>query len=258
MSNDHDLRQMIGEVQSRVTTVDTRALGTPRFDQEGRRIYRALAYDTSNLDRHGTTMTPDAIKLTGPVPVLLFHNRDSFPVAKVIEWNITDRGPEAGFVFADTDEAATAEALVATGFLRGVSVGFIANEGYVREDDGAIVFTDAELVELSLTPTPSSRGALVDLKRSIDDLMAAHTMPLDGPVSDADGLDDIAAPNDTRDADDTAETVPADDATEERDATVLDADTDERDTAATDEQAATVESETARRVRTISRINRLG
>lgn len=143
---------------------------TPTFDAEGRRVFWALAYDTTQQDRHGTTISPTAFRgLPSDLPVLLFHKSDAFPVARVVEWSPSDRGPVAGFVFADTDEARTAETLVAGGFLRGVSIGFIPYQHETR--DGVPTYTDVELVELSLTPTPSSRGALIDLKRSIDDLV---------------------------------------------------------------------------------------
>lgn len=172
-------------------------------DTEGRRVYTALAYDTTSLDRHGTTMTNDALKLApGGAPVLLFHKSDAFPVGKVIGFSAGPMGPEAQFVLhAETEEARTAQALVDAGFLRGVSVGFIPRTAEFREEDGAIVYTDAELVELSLTPTPSSRLALVDLKRSIDDLLADEAPAVEpaccegdcncGPVEEAREVEDI-------------------------------------------------------------------
>jgi HK97 family phage prohead protease len=259
------LPDMLGTVQTRVSAVDDARsiLDVRRVDADGRRIYRALAYDTTTTDRHGTTMTPDALKLTeAGVPVLLFHNREAFPVAKVVEWTITDRGPEAGFVFADTDQARTAETLVAGGFLRGVSVGFIARDGYVN-DAGTVVFTDAELVELSLTPTPSSRGALVDLRRSIDDLVGTPTdapqTPSEAPVSDerADAVSEAHIELDT------AENAATD--TECRATADCSCGCDVLNGSGEDEPefdgtpaqtAATVDTETARRIRTISLINR--
>jgi HK97 family phage prohead protease len=141
-----------------------------RLTDDNRRIYRALAYDTTAVDRHGTIIEPAAFR---PVnldnfPLILWHSDTQFPVGRVIEWNITEQGPVAGFVFADTAEAREAELLVATGFLNGVSIGFI---GYEAENQkGITVYTDVEVIELSLTPTPSSRAALVNLERSIRSL----------------------------------------------------------------------------------------
>lgn len=154
--------------------LDTRTTNTPgaHYDTEGRRIYRALAYDTSNIDRHGTTIDPAAFRPTNntSIPVILFHDADRFPVGRVVEWTIEENGPIAGFVFADTNEAREAELLVATGFLNGVSIGFLGWN--LEKRDGVPTYTDVEVVELSLTPTPSSRGALINLERSLRTLEA--------------------------------------------------------------------------------------
>ena len=138
-----------------------------RLTDDNRRIYRALAYDITSVDRHGTMIDRGAFR---PVnldnfPLILWHSDNQFPVGRVIEWTMTEQGPVAGFVFADTAEAREAELLVATGFLNGVSIGFI---GYEADNQkGITVYTDVEVIELSLTPTPSSRAALVSLERSI-------------------------------------------------------------------------------------------
>lgn len=161
----------LGSVQNRLADApELRA--TVEVDEQGRQIYTALAYDLSEPDRHGTTMTAGSLDadLERGVPLMLWHDRESFPVGKVISWEHTEKGPVARFIFADYDKAHLARTLVDTGFLQAVSVGFIPKEGFVREADDVVVFTRSELVELSLTATPSSRGALIDLKRSIDDL----------------------------------------------------------------------------------------
>ena len=158
----------LGKVERNRGIVGT---NSPSFDAQGRRVYWALAYDSTELDRHQTGMTPNAFsKSAGDLefPILAFHNRESYPVGKPVDTSYDERGLSVGFIFADTEEAKTAEQLVAGGFLRGVSVGFIPTDGYKREEDGAVIFTEADLVELSLTPTPSSRKALIDLSRSLD------------------------------------------------------------------------------------------
>ena len=141
-----------------------------KTDSDGRRIYWTLAYDSTSTDLHGTRMTADAFQGSAEAldfPIILFHNKSSFPVAKPVSVEYDERGLNVGFVFASTPEARIAEELVAGGFLRGVSVGFIPRDGYIDEEDGATVFTKADLIELSLTPTPSSRKALIDLTRSL-------------------------------------------------------------------------------------------
>lgn len=167
---------ILGSVQNRLADApEVRA--TVEVDEQGRQVYTALAYDLSEPDRHGTTMTPGSLDadLERGIPLMLWHDRESFPVGKVVSWEHSERGPVARFIFADYDKAHLARTLVDTGFLKAVSVGFIPKEGFVREADDVVVFTRSELVELSLTATPSSRGALIDLKRSIDDLAGDGT-----------------------------------------------------------------------------------
>jgi HK97 family phage prohead protease len=171
----------LGSVQNRLA-IAPELRATVEVDGQGRQIYTALAYDITEPDRHGTTMTPGSLEadLERGIPLMLWHDRESFPVGKVVSWEHTERGPVARFIFADYDRAHLARTLVDTGFLQAVSVGFIPKEGYVREADDTVVFTRSELVELSLTATPSSRGALIDLKRSLDELAG----PADEPAAD--------------------------------------------------------------------------
>lgn len=152
--------------------LNTRATVNPgaAYDSEGRRIYRALAYDTSTIDMHNTSILNNAFREPdlSNFPVILFHDGERFPVGRIVEWTVGDSGPVAGFVFADTQEAREAELLVSTGFLNGVSIGFM---GWKSETiNKVLTYTDVEVLELSLTPTPSSRTALINLERSIASL----------------------------------------------------------------------------------------
>lgn len=178
---------LLNELITRNTTISAppSAFGHST-DPDGRRIYWALAYDATQVDRHGTTMSPDALRDSADglgFPILVFHESDRFPVGKPVAVEHTIDGTWVGFVFADTPEARTAEALVAGGFLRGVSVGFIPLSGYWDEErEDVYVYTRVDLVELSLTPTPSSKGALIDLKRSVDSLVAEQADEADAAV----------------------------------------------------------------------------
>lgn len=226
----------LGQIVKRATTVSDAV----RTDADGRRVYTALAYDTTSVDRHGTTMTNGALRMAdGGAPVLLFHKSDTFPVGRVTGWLSGPQGPEVEFVLhGETDEARTAQRLVDLGFLRGVSVGFIPTKATARED-GVIVYTEAELVELSLTPVPSSRLALVDLKRSIDDLIAEL------PTEDAPAIEEERCieghPCECAEAD----PEPAAE-TEQRDIDIADSD-----------EAATVTDETSSAPLRVSRLRRL-
>lgn len=206
-SNPHAMDEQlpIGEVLRHASTLDTHADTIDRVATvDGRRVYWALAYDATSTDLHGTRMTPDAFVGSAEkleFPILTFHNKASFPVGKPVATSFDTRGLSVGFVFADTPDAKMAEQLVAGGFLRGVSVGFVPTDGYVDKTDNAPVFTRAELVELSLTPTPSSRKALIDLTRSIgedaDNVADAFGLSFADPEEEDPFADEVRAPGDT-------------------------------------------------------------
>lgn len=194
-----------------------------RIDSNGRRIYTCLAYDCSSVDRHGETIVASAFgpMPAGGIPVLLFHNSASFPVGKVITWAQTARGPVAEFVLADTQEARTAQLLIDGGFLTGVSIGFFASAPEMR--GGIPTYTSVEVVELSLTPTPSSRLALIDLQKQIRSIAGdVSAEEASNNETDADSADDSTQGLETRD---------------------VDLDTEEE--LATDEEAATVATDSA-------------
>lgn len=160
----------LGTLERRATgrVADT-AAPSPVADDSGRTLYKALAYDTSSTDMHGTTIAPDAFRdLPTGLPVLLFHNRAAFPVGKIVAWEPSDRGPVAVFkLHTITEEARAAAALIGEQMLDGVSIGFL---GYQAENrQGVPTYTDVELVELSLTPVPSSRAARVETSRDTPD-----------------------------------------------------------------------------------------
>ena len=178
----------------------------------GPRTYWALAYDASSVDRHGTSMTPTAFQPSADAmefPILLFHESDRFPVGKPVAIKYEANGLHVGFQFASTPEAKVAEQLVADGFLRGVSVGFIpqaAEMGVDADGDPIIIFTKADLLELSITPTPSSKKALIDLTRSIGgedeiDIDAILDMfDADGDEISDEEIEELAAEADAEDA----------------------------------------------------------
>jgi phage head maturation protease len=218
---------------------------------DGRRVYRALAYDTSSEDRHGTQIDPAAFRAPDMAnfPVILFHDQERLPVGRVTEWQITEQGPVAGFVFADTAEAREAELLVATGFLNGVSIGFIGWD--LESRSGVPTYIDVEVVELSLTPTPSSRGALINLERSIRSLEAT----IEGDVTTSEPSDEA----DSTEIADSAETrdVHCECCALRFKTGELVHDTPAEETADEVEEAATVASEESRIIRLTSLLNRL-
>lgn len=173
------------------------AAPSPVADDSGRNFYKALAYDTSSTDMHGTTIAPDAFRdLPTGLPVLLFHNRASFPVGKIVAWEPSDRGPVAVFkLHTITEEARAAAALIGEQMLDGVSIGFL---GYQAENrQGVPTYTDVELVELSLTPVPSSRAARVETSRDTPDTVETGIDVTAETTSEDVQLEDDAAPDTT-------------------------------------------------------------
>lgn len=89
--------ETLGQIVRRDGIVlDTRTNITPgaRLTDDGRRIYRALAYDVTSIDRHGTTIAPNAFRAATleNLPVMLWHNTENLPVGPVVEWTMTEQG----------------------------------------------------------------------------------------------------------------------------------------------------------------------
>jgi HK97 family phage prohead protease len=171
---------------------------TVEVDDDGRRVYTALAYQYEPaVDRHQTTMARGAMShvTVDDFRILEFHRSDSAPVGKPVSITDTPEGPVVKFVFADTDRARDMESLVAGGFLRAVSVGFFPDPAYTTvRSDGVTVFGKADLVELSLVNVPSSKGALIQLARDLDtpeaDLadLLADLLPVEETAADDSAL----------------------------------------------------------------------
>jgi HK97 family phage prohead protease len=138
------------------------------FDNEGRRVYTALAYTYDIPDTYNTTLAKGSMAhvTVDDFRILEYHEQNRDPVGKPVSIEETSDGPVVKFVFADTERAKELQSLVDGGFLRAVSVGFIPLDGYSR-GDGVQVFTKADLLELSLVNAPASKGALIQLAREV-------------------------------------------------------------------------------------------
>lgn len=113
-------------------------------------------------------------------PVVLYnhagHEEDCLPIGQALNVRVEGSGGKRKLVctvrFASEKANPFAEQCfqsVVEGTLRGISVGFIPH-AYVwemREDVEYLVFTDVELVELSLTPLPSNANALAKLRSAV-------------------------------------------------------------------------------------------
>lgn len=129
------------------------------------RTYRFVA-STSERDRDGDVLSVTGWELDAykknPV-VLASHNAKALPVAKARVWI------EGGRLMADitfpppgTSKASDeAHALVAGGFLRAVSVGFMPKERQPLPDGKGWLFTRQELTEISLVSVPALPSAVL-------------------------------------------------------------------------------------------------
>lgn len=111
-----------------------------------------------------------SIKETRDLPLLLWHENDTFPVGAAHRWVEGDDGLRGQWRM-DVDDELAVEAVrkAKGGFLSGLSVGFapIAQDTVWDEKDLMwVTRTEARLLEVSLTPTPAYAGARVSLVRS--------------------------------------------------------------------------------------------
>jgi len=169
----------------------------------GRRF--AVTASTGTLDRDQDRIPPDAWDLThyrqNPV-VFANHQSQSLPVGRALNPRI-DNGrlvttiefPPAG-VSAAADEV---HDLVASGFLRGVSVGFKPVGPALLNEYGGRDYTRAELLEISLVGIPSNADSLVlgpakGLALVEQAALATVTRALKGPT----GYGDAVGPDHSR------------------------------------------------------------
>ena len=153
-------------------------------DEKSRRIEGIAS--TGNIDRDGEIILPSAFAESLPIYmknniVLAAHAHrldtgQSPVVANVIKAVITKNGLEVIIEFHDITELAEQYwQLYSQKKQRGLSVGFIPQEGGYEEHDGRRVYvhTKIEWLELSVVPVGSNREALSRSKQRKADFVAA-------------------------------------------------------------------------------------
>lgn len=162
----------------------------------GEKAHVFLASDDSK-DRQGEIIDPQGWKLVNyrknPV-VLDSHNYHSIEniVGRAEDVTLTDRGLESSIVFNNTERGRLAEALIAQGNLRAVSVGFISLKSKpIKEGDNSFFapqhHLEQELLEISTVPVPANAAALQ--MRSFDPdkaVIPPHTTGMDSEDGDWD------------------------------------------------------------------------
>lgn len=120
------------------------------------------------------------------LPLLLWHNNRAFPIGVSRAWDETDPGLVGHWTIDESDDdAQTAARKARDGMFTGLSVGFaeinrdgaklrvdaetgeqVDYDDWWRLDRPGIVWKEARLLEVSLTPTPAYAGAQVAMVRS--------------------------------------------------------------------------------------------
>jgi len=147
---------------------------------------RAVPYNVeTNVGHYLERVAPGAFsksirEAAGGLPLLLWHNSESWPIGRSIGWDdSTGEGLDGHWRLDDSDVAQRAAKQARDGFLTGLSVGFqplpggsqwefVSDEEWDAGQLDRVTRTEARLLETSLTPTPAFAGAGVTLVRSLD------------------------------------------------------------------------------------------
>lgn len=117
------------------------------------------------------------------LPLLLWHDNETFPVGVSEEWRETTDGLVGVWRMDQTDELArTAVEKAKGGFLTGLSIGFAPIQLDTDVDDKGLMWVtrlESRLLEVSLTPTPAFAGAQVSYVRSRVPHQAKRSSELD-------------------------------------------------------------------------------
>lgn len=145
---------------------------------------RAVPYNVpTNVGFYTETVAPGAFsksirEAARGLPLLLWHDNESWPIGKAVEWDSGDDGLDGTWELDDSDLAQRAARQARDGFLTGLSVGFqplpggsqwefVSDEAWEAGELDSVTRTEARLLETSLTPTPAFAGAGVTLVRSL-------------------------------------------------------------------------------------------
>ena len=126
-----------------------------------------IAWKFDQADRIGDMIEAKAFaKATLPIPMLFGHDQND-PVGA---WNVATEKSGAlhlagNLLVADVARAREVSALVKSGAVRGISIGFITRKSRPRVGGGRTI-TDLELLEASLVTVPMHPGARVTSAKS--------------------------------------------------------------------------------------------
>jgi len=126
---------------------------------------KSLTFQASSesVDRHGDRVIQSGLDVANFIktgaPILYAHQYSSLPVGRATSVSFNSKGLEVSIVFADHAFAQEVYNLALGGFLKSVSIGFIAGD-YVANDVGGYDYKTSELIEISVVPVPSQVDAI--------------------------------------------------------------------------------------------------
>lgn len=129
---------------------------------------------TPELDRQRDSMDPQGARFTLPLPLLLQHDATQ-PIGHIVSASVS----RAGITVAGKIQQPTADmppgmvgrlreawASIKTGLVRGLSIGFIADD-YTPNDAGGFDISAWDWIELSLVTVPANATAAVSSFKSV-------------------------------------------------------------------------------------------
>lgn len=130
-------------------------------------IITGLAWPFGSPDRTGDEIAPGAFKSAKPPLPLLFAHDPSEPLGAWDAITETRKGLEVKgrLLVDDVARAREVRALVRSGAVRGLSIGFITKNAAARKDGGRTIKA-LDLVEISLVTVPAHPGARVTTAKS--------------------------------------------------------------------------------------------
>lgn len=149
---------------------------TKSFDDE-KRTFEGIA-TTPSVDRVGDVIEPKGAKFTLPVPMLWQHGRqdNQDPIGWVREAKVSESGIRVKGEFAKLAEPASlkedldrAWALVRSGLVRGLSIGFNPLEAEPLKKSNGLRFTSWEWLELSPVSVAANQDSMFTSFKSMAD-----------------------------------------------------------------------------------------
>ena len=131
------------------------------------------AWPFGSPDRMGDVIEPGAFKgAKGPLPMLAFHRPDD-PVGVWSEVTETAKGltVKGRLLVDDLPRAREVRALVKSGAVTGLSIGFMTKSATARRGGGRTIRA-VDLVEISLVSVPAHPGARVSSAKSAEQAIA--------------------------------------------------------------------------------------